>query len=69
MIRVIINSERICYSKDSVAFYRLPGEHNLSTFNDELRVKEAIYSWELIENYLKIRFKNTGYYLHLFERK
>ena len=61
MIRIVINSHRICFSKDSVAFYRLPGKDNLSVFNDEIKVKEAIYSWELIENYLKIRFKQEEF--------
>ncbi|WP_026839468.1 glycosyltransferase family 2 protein [Gillisia sp. JM1] len=61
MIRVIINSDKICFSEDSIAFYRLPGEDNLSYFNSESKVLDAIYSWMLIENYLKIRFKKEEF--------
>lgn len=61
MMRVIINSDKICFSQDSIAFYRLPGEDNLSSFNSERKVLDAIYSWKLIENYLKIRFKKEEF--------
>ena len=61
MIRVIINSDKICFSEESFAYYRLPGDDNLSSFSSERRVSDAIYSWELIENYLKIRFKKEEF--------
>lgn len=61
MIRVIINSEKICFSEGCTAFYRLPGEDNLSSYNGENKVLDAIYSWKLIENYLKIRFKKDEF--------
>lgn len=57
MVRVIINSHRICFAKECEAYYRLPSQNNLSLFNDERKVLDAIYSWILIENHLKIRFK------------
>lgn len=61
MIRIIINSQRICFSEEGIAFYRLPGKDNLSSFNDENKVLDAIYSWKLIEYHLKIRFKKGGF--------
>lgn len=61
MIRVIINSQRICFSEESIAYYRLPVQNNLSLFNNERKVLDAIYSWKLIENYLKIRFKREEF--------
>lgn len=61
MVRVFVNSKKICFSDSAVAFYRLSTEDNLSSFNDENKVLDAIYSWELIENYLKIRFKKEKF--------
>lgn len=61
MVRVFVNSKKICFSNSAVAFYRLSKEDNLSAFNDKKKVLDAIYSWKLIENYLKIRFKKEGF--------
>jgi GT2 family glycosyltransferase len=62
MLRVISNSERICFVPTALAFYRLPEKDNLSSYTDEGKVKDAINSWKLIEAYLRIRFKKEEYY-------
>lgn len=61
MVRVFVNSKKICFSDSAVAYYRRSTEDNLSVFNDENKVLDAIYSWKLIENYLKIRYKKEGF--------
>lgn len=62
MLRVISNSDRICFASKAVAFYRLPQNNNLSSYTDEKKVIDAINSWKLIEAYLKIRFKKEEFY-------
>ena len=62
ILRVISNSDRICFATKAVALYRLPEENNLSSYTDENKVIDAINSWKLIEAYLKIRFKKEEFY-------
>lgn len=62
MLRVISNSDKICFSSKALALYRLPQKNNLSSYTDEGKVIDAISSWKLIEAYLKIRFKKEEFY-------
>jgi glycosyltransferase involved in cell wall biosynthesis len=62
MVRVIVNSHKICFAEDCKAFYRLPTNNNLSSYNDEGKVIDAINSWKLIEANLKIRFKKDEFF-------
>ena len=69
MLRVITNSDKICFASNCVAFYRLPQNNNLSSYGDERKVIDAINSWKLIEAYLKIRFKKDEFYFLYFRKK
>lgn len=62
MIRVISNSERICFASKAIALYRLPEKNNLSSYTNEAKVIDAINSWKLIDAYLNIRFKKEELY-------
>lgn len=62
MIRVIINSDKICFASNCIAFYRLPQNDNVSSYSDERKAIDALNSWKLIEYYLKIRFKKDDFY-------
>ncbi len=57
MMRVISNTDKIYFAKEAIAYYRWMDTVNLSSFNNKQNVNNAILSWKLIENYLKIRFK------------
>lgn len=61
MIRVISNSDKICFASKALAYYRLSENNNLSSYTDESKVIDALNSWKLIEAYLKIRFKKEEF--------
>lgn len=60
MMRVIASTDKIYFASNSVAYYRHTESDNLSNFNDEEKVNETIYSWELVDSYLKIRYKRDS---------
>lgn len=60
MMRVIANTDKIYFAPNSIAYYRYTETDNLSSFNNKDKVNETIYSWGLIELYLKIRFKRDS---------
>lgn len=55
MIRVIANSDQICFSKEAKVFYRWRIGVNTSVTNEK-NISDLINSWRLIEAYLKIRY-------------
>lgn len=57
MMRVIANTDKIYFTNEAIVYYRYTENNNLSSFNNLQRVNDAILSWELINTYLKIRFK------------
>lgn len=57
MIRILLQTERIEFSNIGYCLYRWPLEENLSSYKNHESALEAIWSWQLIEAYLKIRFK------------
>lgn len=57
IIRVLINSRKIVFSPSGSAFYRWPEKGNISQYSNKNKVIDAVYSWKIIEVYLKIRFK------------
>lgn len=56
VVRVLCNTEKICFSEKGIAYYRLPGELNVSSYNDRRKVVQGIMSWKLIEAYTRVRF-------------
>jgi glycosyltransferase involved in cell wall biosynthesis len=60
MMRVISNADKIIFAKEAIAYYRYTESDNLSNYNDFQRVNDAILSWQLIDIYLKIRFKKES---------
>ena len=56
MIRLICNSSRFYFADKGYGLYRQGGEKRVSLINSE-NVLDYYNSWKLIENYLKIRFK------------
>jgi glycosyltransferase involved in cell wall biosynthesis len=57
MMRVIANTEKIYFASDAIAYYRHTNTTNLSNYNNKENVNDAIYSWKIVDSYLKIRFK------------
>lgn len=65
MSRVILNSKKIKFIKKGLALYRWPMEDNLSGYQNKQKVLDALYSWELIETRLKIRYgRNQFIYIN-----
>lgn len=60
MMRVIANTDKIYFASNSVAYYRYTDSDNLSNFNNMQNVNDAIYSWKLVDSYLKIRYKKDS---------
>lgn len=58
MSRIIANSQKIGFSKEGLALYRLPIDKNVSEYTDIKKVRDGLTSWKLIELYLRIRFGN-----------
>ena len=56
MMRVIVNSKKIKFALDAIAWYQISEGISLSSFKSKEAVEKAIYSWMLIEINLKIRF-------------
>lgn len=53
MMRVIADTDKICYSENGLAYYRWTNEDNLSSFNKLISVENAIISWIEINALLK----------------
>lgn len=60
MMRVIASTDKIYFASNAVAYYRHTEAENLSSFNNIEKVNETIYSWILIDSFLKIRFKRDS---------
>lgn len=56
MARVISNSEHIRYSNEGWVLYRKTKGIKTSQYNEE-KLEDLINSWNLIESYLKLRYK------------
>ena len=54
MMRVIVNSKKIKFALDAIAWYQISEGISLSSFKSKEAVEKAIYSWMLIEINLKI---------------
>ena len=64
ILRLIVNVEKVCFSLNSFAYYRLGDGDNLSSFNHKQKVADSINSFRMIEHLFKIRFKvKTVYYI------
>ncbi|GAB2778755.1 hypothetical protein GCM10010465_26700 [Actinomadura fibrosa] len=61
MARVISNADKIYFSPDPVAYYRLKTGKNTSEATSKNAV-DLINSWKLIEAYLNIRYKEKDLY-------
>lgn len=60
MMRVIANTDKIYFASNAIAYYRYTDSDNLSIFNNKQNVNDAIYSWKLVDSYLKIRYKKDS---------
>ena len=58
MIRLFCNTDKIYFASTATVYYRWTNNENISTYNDYQKVNDAIHSWKLIEQNLKIRFKS-----------
>lgn len=63
IFRVIINSDKILYSKDTNVLYRINNPESLSTKKDFNKARSLILSWQKIENSYLNTFgdKESGY--------
>ena len=52
------NTDKIYFASTATVYYRWTNNENISTYNDYQKVNDAIHSWKLIEQNLKIRFKS-----------
>lgn len=51
--RIILNSEEIVMVPEAKVFYRINNHDKLSEFDSKDKIESSIYSWKLIESYLK----------------
>ncbi|MGM8362775.1 glycosyltransferase family 2 protein [Flavobacterium sp. ARAG 55.4] len=54
--RVFIKTKKVVFSNDVVVYYRNNNDNNVSLLNNELKIRHAILSWQLIESYFRINF-------------
>lgn len=58
VMRVLTHCNKVLFAPNPVAWYRTATGNNLSSFKKSNAVEKAVYSWQLIEAHLKIRFKD-----------
>ena len=56
MTRMIINSNKICFSNTGVAYYRFSQKEGASVYNTRQKVENLINSWRIIEAYLTVKY-------------
>ena len=54
--RVIINSNKICFSQEGIAYYRFSQGRGASAYDSSQKVQNLIDSWRIIEAYLRIKY-------------
>lgn len=54
--RIFVKAKRVVFSNNAVVYYRKNNDDNVSSLNNELKITNAILSWQLIESYFKIHF-------------
>jgi glycosyltransferase involved in cell wall biosynthesis len=64
MMRLFVYVDAICFSTESIAYYRLGDTTNLSFYSEEQKVIDLVNSFKMIESLFKIRFKvKTVYFI------